>query len=593
MGSIYNPKTGQWQEDFGWGLGPLDMPAIQGPEGGYAPGVVQGPEGSADPNAIDPFLPKRIRDRMLAERAAKNPANNPDYIDPFLPKKVRDKMASERDARKAKAEADAKAAAEAKAGRQAETDRLNSKYGSEYSWAQNPEFLMNPALLGQSERARAQSDPMAQFAQYAGLGKANELMGQDFQFMGPEEQQKMLDLVKQMALKADDPRNFNFDTSGRQEEQYGNYKDIIAGGGADAIERARRLRQRQDSEAWLRGQREADLQSYGERGLAGSGLELQSLSQAQQGAAGRNALSDAEMAAALEKRKMDAIGGASDLASTMRGQAIDEQSLFAGHQDSILATGASIANAMRQAQLDEQLGARKAQNETLSTYGDLASKIRDQSFDEAYKRGTGADDFSKINVDSVNAARDSNTAFYQQSYRDLMARKQQEWMEALRTSTGAANTLLGTDERENYFGSNQATGLAKDSAQTWNDAMEQYRKTLLGTMNTGENAKIAADQNRNSQIPGAFEIGGKWAETLASMGAGGYGGESMAGAAGGAGGAMGGMGNFNVGNWASMLNLGSLGGGGGSSGGSSNLQLPKTGQGFDYSDYLKRTGGQW
>lgn len=608
MGMVYNPATGMWQEDFGWGLDQqpdLGLPPVQGPEGGYAPGVVQGPEGSPDPNYIDPFLPKQVRDRMIAERDAKNAERDANYIDPFLPKNVRSRMTADRDAKRAKAEADAKAAAEARAARDAQTAQLNEKYGSEYSWAQNPEFLMNPVLLGQSQRALAQSDPMAQLAQYAGLGKANELMNTDFSFMGPEQQQQMLDLVKQMAIKAQDPKSFEFDRSGRQDEQYGNYQGIIAGGGADAIERAMRLRARQDSESWLRGQREADLQSYGERGLGGSGMELQSLSQAQQGAAGRNALADAEMAAALEKRKMDAIGGASDLASMMRQQAIDEQKLYAGSQDSILATGATIANAMRQAQLDEQLGARKAQNDTLSTYGDLASKIRDASFDEAHKRATGADDFEKINVDAKNAARDSNTAFYQKTYADLMERKFREWQEKVRTGTGAASTLLGTDERENNAASNQATGLAKDSALTWNDAAEQFRKELLGTMNDTSDNRIAADQNRNSQIPGAFEIGGRWAETLASMGMGAYGGEAMGGAGGGGmAGAMGGMGGMgggsvgpNLGNWASQLNLGSLGGVGSSGSGSQNgyqLQMPKTGQGgFDYSDYLKRTGGQW
>lgn len=422
-----------------------------------------------------------------------------------------------------------------------ENQALDERFGSKYSWL-DPSFMLQPQLLGQSQQALAQSDLSAQLAQYTGLQNAQDLLNTPYEFMGPEQQQQMLDLVKTMAQKAADPRSFNFDTSGRQEEQYGNLKDIIAGGGADAIERARRLKQRQDSESWLRGQREADLQSYGERGLGGSGLELQSLSQAQQGAAGRNALADAEMAAELEKRKMDAIGSAANLASVMRGQAIDEQSLFAGNQQSILGTGATIANAMRQAQLDEQLGMRDAQNKTIGTYADLASKMRDQSFDEAYKRGGAADDFSKWNADTINAAKDSNVTYLRDQQAETMKRDWDTWLQKLKTATGAAETVLGTDERENTAGFTQGTNVGSADAAIQNQARDKVNNAKLGTGNYNLDEGLRAEMERNGMIGPTGQFVGQTFDEIIKAIAGGYGGGSMGGSFGSLGGALGSLG---------------------------------------------------
>lgn len=92
---------------------------------------------------------------------------------------------------------------------------------------------------------------------------------------------------------------------------------VAEGGGYSAEERAKRLQSRQEAEGWLRGQREADLQNLAERGMSGSGAELTSLGMANQAAANRMALGDAEAAASGEKRALDAMMAAGDIGGSL------------------------------------------------------------------------------------------------------------------------------------------------------------------------------------------------------------------------------------------------------------------------------------
>lgn len=503
---------------------------------------------------------------------------------------------------------------------QAATARQQSRYGSDLSWL-DPSFQENPALLGQSARSQAYADPAAQQAQWGAMQRAAQMTDTPLSFQGSGQQQGLMDQwagiqggqgapefmggaqqqemmnrllgvqAPQFSGDADQrsvlnqalglgsnsgPGALQFDTSGRQGEQYGNLRDIIAGGGATSIEMANRARQRADSESWLRGQREADLQDYAERGLTGSGQELLALSADRQAAAGRNSLADLETAKALEERRLGAINSAGSLASQMRGQTIDEQSLLTNKQLSGLSQAANVANAMRganfqeqsflnqsareqamqaaqiaeasrnqgfqeQSYLDkrmldalnqqtnlsgqmrdqtmqEQVAGRNAQQAALNTSADLATKLRDSSFTEAESRATGADDFSMLNQQAINNAMSSNASFLQNSYQEMMARQHQWDMNRLNQGLGAAEGLMSNDRADATAGWNQGTQLGMANANQANDAASNFNNALLGQFNTTQQQRLAGTQQFNNLAPQMGAAMGQTVGEMASMG---------------------------------------------------------------------------
>lgn len=201
------------------------------------------------------------------------------------------------------------------------------------------------------------------------------------QFQGGGQQQALLNSATNF-MNNTGPGSLQFDTSGRQAEQYGNLQGIIAGGGANAIEMAQRAAARADSESWLRGQREADMAEYAERGLGGSGMELLNLSADRQSAAQRNSMADLQTSAALEQRRMDAINAASGLATNMRGQTIDEQSLLNNRAMTGLSSATSLANAMRQGDYQEQAFLNSAARDQASQAAAIAGQMRGQTAQE-------------------------------------------------------------------------------------------------------------------------------------------------------------------------------------------------------------------
>jgi hypothetical protein len=516
--------------------------------------------------------------------------------------------------------------------------RTNSRFGNDMAWL-DPMFQESAGLLGSSARSQVYSDPRAQEAQWGamqraaqmtdtplqfqGSGQQQGLMNQWAgvqsgqgapQFMGGGQQQEMMNQLlgvkaPQFSGDADQravlnqalglgsnsgPGSLQFDTSGRQGEQYGNLQDIIAGGGATSIEMANRQKQRADSESWLRGQREADMSDYAERGMTGSGMELLALSGDRQAAAGRNSLADLETAKALEERRLGAINSAGALAGQMRGQTIDEQGLLTNKQLSGLSQAASVANAMRganfneqsflnqsqreqamqaaqiaeqsrsqgfqeQSYLDkrvldalnqqtalsgqmrdqtanEQIAGRNAQQNALNSSANIAGQLRDSSYNEAMGRAEGADQFSMLNQQAINGAMSSNTSFLQQSYGDMMRQRQQWEMNNLNQGIGAAQGIMGSDQREQEAGFNQANQLGKSDAATYNAANSTYNDALLGQFNTNQKSvqdAAAAHAKLNQQL---WQFTGQSADTVAEMATGGAGGGY--GAAAGAGGGL-------------------------------------------------------
>lgn len=509
----------------------------------------------------------------------------------------------------------------------------NARFGTDLSWLDSA-FMQNPALLGDSAVSRVQSDPRAQEAQWGALQRAAQMTdtplnfqgsgqqqglmnqwagvqsGQGApQFMGGQQQQQLMDRLlgvqaPQFSGDADQravlnqalglgsnsgPNALAFDTSGRQGEQYGNLQDIIRGGGATAIEMANRQKQRADSESWLRGQREADMADYAERGLTGSGMELLALSGDRQAAAGRNSLADLETAKALEERRLGAINSAAGLATNMRGQTIDEQGLLAQSRLSGLSQAASVANAMRGANIQEQsflnqsareqalqaagiaetmrnqdtqqqqyldqrmrdallqqtnlsgqmrdqtmqeqVAGRNAQQNALNTSADLATQLRNASFNEANTRAQATDQFSLINADIMNSAMQQNTQFLQNSYQEMMARRQQWEMNRLNQGLGAAQGLMNSDQRDAATGWNQGTQLGMANANQANDAAANYNNALLGQFNTTQQNRLQGAQQFNNLAPQMGGAMGQFMGEMASMGV-----NSASGATGGSGG---------------------------------------------------------
>lgn len=557
-------------------------------------------------------------------------------------------------------------------------EALNQRYGNDLSWL-DPSFQMNPALLGQSAGSQAQADPAAMAAQYAYMQQMQGLANTPLQFQGSGQQQGLFDQwggiaggqgaptfmgnsAQQSALDrlmgvqapqfsgdADQRAAFNqamaassntgpnalaFDTSGRQAEQYGNLQDIIRGGGATAIEMANRQRQRADQEAWLRGQREADLADYAERGMSGSGMELLALGTDRQAAAGRNSLADLETAKALEERRLGAINSAAGLASTMRGQTAEEQGLLSSRYMSGLSQAADLANAMRSANyneqaflntsardqamqganiasqmrgqdfterqyldqraldalqrqtalsgqmrdqtMQEQTSGRNAQQLALNAFGDMATNTRNQSFTEAQSRANAADEFARLNQSAINAANNANTSFLQNAYQSMMNNRQTWDMNALNQGINVAQGLQNFDQRENQEGFGQAGQLGMGNANAYNNAAANYNNALMGTANQASANTLNNAYSRNQIYPDLAQVYGEWTGLMAQMAAGGAGGPYTQGAAG-AGGAGGGMASAPLSNagttWASSA--------GGSGGGGTNWQ-----------DLLKMWGGK-
>lgn len=514
--------------------------------------------------------------------------------------------------------------------------RTNSRFGNNLSWL-DPAFQQTPALLGQSARSQVYSDPAAQQAQWGamqraaqmtdtplnfqGSGQQQGLMNQWAgiqsgqgapQFMGGGQQEQLMNRLlgvqgPQFSGDADQravlnqalgigsnsgPGSLQFDTSGRQGEQYGNLQSIIAGGGATAIEMANRQRQRADSESWLRGQREADMSDYAERGLTGSGMELLALSGDRQAAASRNSLADLETAKALEERRLGAINSAAGLASQMRGQTIDEQGLLRNSQLQGLSQAASVANAMRganfneqsflnqsareqamqaaqiaeqsraqgfqeQSYLDkrmldalnqqtdlsgrmrdqttaEQIAGRNAQQNALQTSADLATSLRDSSYNEAKGRAEGADDFSVLNQDAINAASKANTQFRQDAYLDMMRRNQQWDINKLNQGLGTAQGIMGNDRADAAVGWNQGTQLGIADSNQANDASANYNNALTGQFNTTQQNRLSGTQQFNNLSPQMGAAMGQFVGEMASMA-----GNGASGATGGGGNAAG------------------------------------------------------
>ena len=438
---------------------------------------------------------------------------------------------------------------------------LESRYLSDLSFL-DPTFQRQAALLGPSAAASAQSDAGAIAAQQASYQGLTNAANTPLNFQSPAQQQALAQqwsqiqggqgapsfagagntqqsLLDQIRASSSAPNaGLTFDTGARQSEQYGNLQGIIAGGGADTIEMARRQAQRADQEAWLRGQREADMQNLADRGMAGSGAELLALSANNQAAAGRNSLADLETAAALEQRRMDAINSAAGLASTMRGNTIEEQALLNNARSTNWNAAAGLANQMRSADyqektyLDERtLNALMQQTDLantmrgqqatesiaqanntmtgLSNAANIANQARSQTWEENFGRGAAADQVSQLNAAAINSAQSANQQALIQGQQQARQQQFQAAMQNLQLKVQAGLQITEQDLRETMYGYGLGTNVAGQTAGQINTANTNYNGALTGQGFVNGQNNLAAQQAINNAATGwAGAVGG-------------------------------------------------------------------------------------
>lgn len=299
----------------------------------------------------------------------------------------------------------------------------NARFGNDMAWL-DPEFQQNAYVLGDSERSKVYADPNL-----------------------VSDQQKALDSL------------------------FGIAKD----GGATAQERARRAKARGESENWLRGQREADMQNLAERGMSGSGAELLTLAKDRQDAATRNSAADLDTDAWLEQRALDA---------TMRG-------------------------------------------------GELAGQMRDTGFREGQTRAGAQDEFAKLNANTINSAEAANKNFKQNAYTNMINTRTNVDQANIDRGISIAGNLLGGDQAENQAGYGYSGALGTGDASTYNNAAGGYNSAIT-TPNTAKQGYQAQQDAYENKLTGdSGKVGEDFIRTVASMGGGGGGAGAAAGSFGG------------------------------------------------------------
>jgi len=192
-------------------------------------------------------------------------------------------------------------------------------------------------------------------------------------------------------------------------------QNIGSEGGLTAIDRAQLGQIQAEQQNVERGQREAILQNARQRGVSGSGLELASLLQGQQGAATRAGERGLGVAALAQQRALDAIQQAGALGGQIRGQEFGEQAQAAQAQD--LLSRFNTENMINQQR--ENLAARNQ-----ATLGNIAARTQ----------------VGQQNVQQRNLAQQANLNVRRQAALDLLGQRQAE--------AGAIQDLAGQQERQ-------------------------------------------------------------------------------------------------------------------------------------------------
>lgn len=332
------------------------------------------------------------------------------------------------------------------------------------------------------------------------------------------------------------------------DELFGLYRQ----GGQGAQDRAARARNRADSENWLKGQREADIQDRAERGMSGSGGEILDLLADRQAAASRLSAGDLEADAAAEQRAMDALLSGTQLATGMRSASdayeAENTRARAGVADSMRTAADAYQGANDRMRGQTMEGMRSAADQFSvnndRTASDLASRMRDSSDRFVGDNADRLGDSAEFNAKMINDAADAGKRFLQDAYTDTMRRRDTWDRELLGLQADVATGTRTHDASQNTQGWNQGTDLATADARATNSAQDAYN---AGEMDTwlGGSGRALSDAQRNNQawsdaMGGVGEYMGEVGKTVASAVGGGMGGGAMGGMGAMGGGAQGG-----------------------------------------------------
>lgn len=381
-------------------------------------------------------------------------------------------------------------------------------------------------------------------------GAANDLFARARQGATPEEEAALGDQRRVLQTLFGDygkgASDVELETQGDQRKAIGELFGIYAGGGQNAVAAAQRAQARANQEDWLRGQREADMQNLAERGMAGSGAELASLQADRQAAAGRLSMADLQTQSDLEKSAMDALLNASGVAGQMQQgestiqarrlqQLLGAGSTAAGITGALggienrgtqqLAAGGGLMGDVAQGYgnietrgLNARLGAAQAAN----SYGGIAGSVQSRALDALMGAQRGASDMrsasdqyvganadrlqqaAQFNANMINSAASDNQAFLAKGYGDMLASRNNWDMQTRNLQTDAAQTLFGTDVRDNQYGYGAGFDTAAADTAAANRGQSNYNAEALGAF-TGATPNI---YDASGAVAGANAAGG-------------------------------------------------------------------------------------
>lgn len=320
------------------------------------------------------------------------------------------------------AEAERKAAAD----REALAQSRNNQFGNDMAWL-DAMFQQDPAeIMKQAQAMGTTADPEA-----------------------AKQQQALVDDVRGRGLTADQKSR---DAQQGVVDELGSIYDQ---GGTTARDRMLRAKARAESENWLKGQREADMQDLAERGMDGGGAELLTLLGDRQDAATRLSMADLQASADSEQRALDALMGKGAMASQMEG----------------------AANQYTQG------------NDALA--GQLLGGMRSAS--DAYTQG---------NADIISKVAQTNKDFLRDAYQQTMDRRQAWDRDVMNNQIDMSKFLADLDARENAAGWGFGYNTANQDANNMNNARTGFNNSTQGAF-TGQTGMVRGAGNQQVAYTGA------------------------------------------------------------------------------------------
>lgn len=253
-----------------------------------------------------------------------------------------------------------------------------------------------------------------------------------------KQQQALVDEIRGRGLTADQK------SRDAQQSVVDELGSIYEQGGQTARDRMLRAKARSESENWLRGQREADMQDLAERGMSGGGAEILSLLGDRQDAASRLSMADLQASADAEERALAALQGKGALAGQMEGSAN-------AYQQGNTAIAGNMLGGMRSA----------------------------------------ADAFQQNNANIIAQIGQTNKDYLRQAQSDMLKRRDDWNRYVMGQQVDIAKGLMDADQRDNMAGWQQGFGTATQDTGAANAGRQGFNANTVGAF-TGQTPGVRA-----------------------------------------------------------------------------------------------------